>query len=47
MILIFQVNCEKVIVEMDDVAQGLEELIALHNITELVIGAAADRHFSK
>lgn len=32
---------------MDNVAQGLEELIILHNITELVMGAAADRHFSK
>ncbi|XP_072150537.1 U-box domain-containing protein 33-like isoform X2 [Setaria viridis] len=42
-----EVGCEKVIIEMDNVAQGLEELIILHNITELVMGAAADQHFSK
>ncbi|KAF8765440.1 hypothetical protein HU200_008585 [Digitaria exilis] len=42
-----EVSCEKVIIEMDNIAEGLEELIALHNITELVMGAAADQHFSK
>nr|CAB3450618.1 unnamed protein product [Digitaria exilis] len=42
-----EVSCEKVIIEIDNVAQGLEELIVLHNITELVMGAAADQHFSK
>ena len=46
-ILLFQVGCEKVIIETDNVAKGLEELVTLHNITELVMGAAADRHFSK
>jgi len=43
----FQVGCAKVIIETDNVAEGLEELIFLHNITELVMGAAADRHFYK
>ncbi|CAO2046925.1 unnamed protein product [Urochloa humidicola] len=42
-----EVGCEKVIIERDNVAKGLEELITLHNITELVMGAAADQHFSK
>ncbi|CAN6279475.1 unnamed protein product [Urochloa humidicola] len=42
-----EVGCEKVIIETDNVAKGLEELITLHNITELVMGAAADQHFSK
>ena len=46
-ILMFQVGCAKVIIETDNVAEGLEELISLHNITELVMGAAADRHFYK
>ena len=46
-ILLFQVGCEKVIIETDNVAKGLEELVTLHNITELVMGAAADGHFSK
>ncbi|CAL4967831.1 unnamed protein product [Urochloa decumbens] len=42
-----EVGCEKVTIETDNVAKGLEELITLHNITELVMGAAADQHFSK
>jgi hypothetical protein len=46
-ILLFQVGCEKIIIETDNVAKGLEELVTLHNVTELVMGAAADRHFSK
>jgi hypothetical protein len=32
---------------MDDVAKGLEELITLHGITRLVMGAAADQHYSE
>lgn len=32
---------------MDDVARGLEELIALNGVTKLVMGAAADKHYSK
>ncbi|KAJ1280324.1 hypothetical protein BS78_04G223200 [Paspalum vaginatum] len=42
-----EVDSAKVIIERDSVAKGLEELIALHNITKLVMGAAADQHFSK
>ncbi|KAF7079675.1 hypothetical protein CFC21_083876 [Triticum aestivum] len=44
---ILKVNCEKIIIEKDDVAKGLEELIVLHGITRLVMGAAADKHYSK
>ncbi|KAI4981002.1 hypothetical protein ZWY2020_021487 [Hordeum vulgare] len=44
---ILKVSCEKIIIEKDDVAKGLEELIALHGITKLVMGAAADKHYSK
>ncbi|XBI47668.1 U-box domain-containing protein 33-like [Triticum dicoccoides] len=40
-------SCEKIIIEKDDVAKGLEELIVLHGITKLVMGAAADKHYSK
>jgi K+-sensing histidine kinase KdpD len=43
----FQVVCAKVIIKTDDVAEGLEELISLNNVTEFVMGAAADRHFSR
>ncbi|XP_066319052.1 U-box domain-containing protein 33-like [Miscanthus floridulus] len=42
-----KVSCEKVIIDNEDVTKGLEELIALHGITRLVMGAAADKHHSK
>ncbi|KAK8557912.1 hypothetical protein V6N13_008740 [Hibiscus sabdariffa] len=34
-------------IEMDDVAKGILELILRHNIKKLVMGAAADEHFSE
>ena len=46
-IMFFQIDCHTVIIEMDDVAEGLNQLIALHGITRLVMGAAADQHYSK
>ncbi|KAL6634887.1 hypothetical protein ACP70R_027558 [Stipagrostis hirtigluma subsp. patula] len=42
-----KVNCEKLIIDKDDVAKGLEELIVLHGVTKLVMGAAADKHYAK
>ncbi|WVZ74298.1 hypothetical protein U9M48_022499 [Paspalum notatum var. saurae] len=42
-----KVSCEKVVIDNENVAKGLEELIALHGITKLVMGAAADKHHSK
>ncbi|CAL5020436.1 unnamed protein product [Urochloa decumbens] len=42
-----KVSCEKIIIDKDDVATGLEQLIAFHGITKLVMGAAADKHYSK
>uniref|UniRef100_A0A0E0K3B8 RING-type E3 ubiquitin transferase n=1 Tax=Oryza punctata TaxID=4537 RepID=A0A0E0K3B8_ORYPU len=42
-----EIDCKKVIIDMDDVAKGLEELITLHGITRLVMGAAADQHYSE
>ncbi|GJM86384.1 hypothetical protein PR202_ga02238 [Eleusine coracana subsp. coracana] len=42
-----QVSCKKIIIDKDDVAKGLEEFIALHGITKLVMGAAADKRYSK
>ncbi|WOK94871.1 hypothetical protein Cni_G03576 [Canna indica] len=38
---------EKLVIEKDDVSKGLVELIALHGITKLVMGAAADRHCTR
>jgi hypothetical protein len=43
----FQVKCEKLVIEKEDVASGLVELIRLHGITELVVSAAADKHYSR
>ncbi|KQK00721.1 hypothetical protein BRADI_3g51397v3 [Brachypodium distachyon] len=42
-----KVSCEKIMIDKDDVAKGLEELIALHGITKLVMGAASDKNYSK
>ncbi|KAM0859434.1 hypothetical protein ACQ4PT_047214 [Festuca glaucescens] len=42
-----KVKCEKLVFEKEDVASGLVELIRLHGITELVVSAAADRHYSR
>ncbi|KAE8786650.1 U-box domain-containing protein 36-like [Hordeum vulgare] len=41
-----KVRCEKLVVEKEDVASGLVELIGLRGITELVVSAAADRQYS-
>jgi len=35
------------VVESDDVAQGLVELISKHHVTVLVMGAASDKHYAK
>lgn len=40
-------QAEKLVIEADDVCQGLVQLIAQHKITNLVMGAAADKKFSK
>ncbi|KAM3242679.1 hypothetical protein ACQJBY_054969 [Aegilops geniculata] len=42
-----EIDCDEVVIEMDDVAEGLAQLIAIHGITRLVMGAAADQHYSK
>ncbi|CAM0956279.1 unnamed protein product [Alopecurus aequalis] len=42
-----KVKCEKLVIENDDVASGLIELIHLHGITKLVIAGAADKQYSK
>uniref|UniRef100_A0A0D9XT58 RING-type E3 ubiquitin transferase n=1 Tax=Leersia perrieri TaxID=77586 RepID=A0A0D9XT58_9ORYZ len=42
-----KVSCEKLIIEKDDIAKGLEDLIALHGVTKLVMAAAADKHYSR
>ncbi|KAJ0967154.1 hypothetical protein J5N97_024071 [Dioscorea zingiberensis] len=42
-----KVRTEKLTIEMDDIGKGLVELVAQHRITSLVMGAAADKHYSK
>ncbi|KAJ6825209.1 U-box domain-containing protein 33-like [Iris pallida] len=42
-----KVRAEKLVIETDDIAKGIVELIAQHGITKLVMGAAADRQYSK
>ncbi|KAK8459424.1 hypothetical protein SEVIR_2G140900v4 [Setaria viridis] len=41
-----KIHAEKLVVESDDVAQGLVELISEHHVTTLVMGAAADKHYT-
>lgn len=41
-----KVKCEKLVIEKEDAASGLVELIRLHRVTKLVIAAAADRHYT-
>ncbi|KAK2650288.1 hypothetical protein Ddye_017777 [Dipteronia dyeriana] len=40
------VYAEKLHVEMDDIREGIVELVYQHSIKKLVIGAAADKHYS-
>uniref|UniRef100_A0A453PSC6 RING-type E3 ubiquitin transferase n=1 Tax=Aegilops tauschii subsp. strangulata TaxID=200361 RepID=A0A453PSC6_AEGTS len=42
-----KVQAEKLVVESDDVAEGLVQLITEHHVTALVMGAAADKHYTK
>ncbi|KAF8675246.1 hypothetical protein HU200_047919 [Digitaria exilis] len=42
-----KIHAEKLVVESDDVAQGLVELISEHHVTALVMGAAADKNYTK
>ncbi|XP_018684785.2 U-box domain-containing protein 33 isoform X1 [Musa acuminata AAA Group] len=37
----------KLVIEKDDVRKGLVELVAQHGITQLVMGAAADKYYSR
>ena len=39
--------CEKVVIDKDDVAKGLHELVTHYNIAKLVVGAAVDEYYSK
>lgn len=42
-----EVQAEKLVVESDDVAEGLVKIISEHHVTALVMGAAADKHYTK
>ncbi|XP_043689731.1 U-box domain-containing protein 33-like [Telopea speciosissima] len=41
------VRAEKIDIEMDNIEKGIVELISQHRIKKLVMGAAADKHYSK
>jgi hypothetical protein len=45
--LFFQVRAEKLYVEMESIEKGIVELISQHGIKKLVMGAAADKRYSK
>ncbi|CAD6333741.1 unnamed protein product [Miscanthus lutarioriparius] len=39
-------SCEKVVIDKDNVAKGLHELVTHYNIAKLVVGAAVDEYYS-
>uniref|UniRef100_A0A0D3CV50 RING-type E3 ubiquitin transferase n=1 Tax=Brassica oleracea var. oleracea TaxID=109376 RepID=A0A0D3CV50_BRAOL len=41
-----QVSAETIYIEMDSIEEGILQLISHHGIKKLVMGAAADRHYS-
>ncbi|KAJ4759347.1 U-box domain-containing protein kinase family protein [Rhynchospora pubera] len=41
------VTAEKLVIEMNNISEGILQLISIHGVTTLVMGAAADRHYSK
>lgn len=46
-IFLCQVNCDIVAIQNNDIAKGVIELIVLHGIKKLVVGAASDKKYSK
>lgn len=42
-----KVQAETLVIDMVDIPKGLLTLIAQHGITKLIMGAAADKHYSK
>lgn len=46
-IFLCQVNCDIVAIQNDDIANGVINLISLHGIKKLVVGAASDKKYSK
>jgi hypothetical protein len=46
-IFLCQVKCNKETIQNDDITKGIIELISLHGIIKLVVGAASDKNYSK
>ncbi|XP_052134522.1 U-box domain-containing protein 33-like [Oryza glaberrima] len=42
-----KVKFEKIVIENEDIANGITELILLHGVSKLVMGAAADKQYSR
>ncbi|PUZ40250.1 hypothetical protein GQ55_9G409600 [Panicum hallii var. hallii] len=42
-----KVKCEKLVIENNDVAKGIMELVSLHGVSKLIMGAASDKHYSR
>ncbi|CAL4940500.1 unnamed protein product [Urochloa decumbens] len=42
-----KVKCEKLVIENDNVAKGVIELVSVHGVRKLIMGAAADKHYSR
>lgn len=44
---ILKVHADKVSIEMDDIGKGIIELVYHYHIKKLVMGAAANKHYSE
>ncbi|CAN6288856.1 unnamed protein product [Urochloa humidicola] len=42
-----KVKCEKLVIENDNVAKGVVDLVSVHGVRKLIMGAAADKHYSR
>ncbi|GJM91394.1 hypothetical protein PR202_ga07758 [Eleusine coracana subsp. coracana] len=42
-----KVKCEKLVIENAHIAKGITELVSMHGVTKLVMGAAADKNYSR
>ncbi|CAL4915441.1 unnamed protein product [Urochloa decumbens] len=42
-----KVKCAKLVIENDNVAKGVTQLVSVHGVRKLIMGAAADKHYSR
>jgi K+-sensing histidine kinase KdpD len=43
----YQIKGKKLVIQNEDIAKGIAELVSKHGVNKLVMGAAADKHYSR